>query len=480
MLVGQRHHFINGQWVAARDDRTFSTFNPSTGEVLAELARGDSSDVDLAVSAAQDAFSGWQFADGITRARLLADIARQIQQEAEELAYLESLDTGKPLSQSRQDVQLASRYFEFYSGVADKIGGETIPVPGDFLDYTLREPLGVCGVIIPWNYPLQVSARGIAAPLATGNTVVLKPAEEASLTALELARITHQVGVPAGVVNVITGFGEETGAPLAAHPRINHLTFTGSLEVGQEVAAAAAANVVPVTLELGGKSPNIVFASADLSRAVPIIANSILQNAGQTCSAGSRLVVEDKVHDEIVERLLEYFSTIQVGPGIEDPQLGPVISSKQKQRILSYLALAQNQGLPVLQASKIPSVLVQGNFVPPTILDEVPITSILAQEEIFGPVMTVTRFVTEADAIQLANGTDFGLVAAIWTQDSAQAHRVARQIHAGQVFINTYGAGGGVEMPFGGYGRSGFGREKGLEALRHYTQVKNICIYVGR
>ena len=233
MLVGQRHHFINGQWVAARDDRTFSTFNPSTGEVLAELARGDSSDVDVAVSAAQDAFSGWQFADGITLARLLADIARQIQQEAEKLAYLESLDTGKPLSQSRQDVQLASRYFEFYSGVADKIGGETIPVPGDFLDYTLREPLGVCGVIIPWNYPLQVSARGIAAPLAAGNTVVLKPAEEASLTALELARITHQVGVPAGVVNVITGFGEETGAPLAAHPRINHLTFTGSLEVGQ-------------------------------------------------------------------------------------------------------------------------------------------------------------------------------------------------------------------------------------------------------
>lgn len=479
MLEGRRKHFINGQWVGGHRGDSLPTFDPATGDLLAELTRGDGLDIDEAVTAARDAFCLWQFSDGLTRARLLGVVAQKIREEAEELARLESLDTGKPLSQARTDVELASRYFEFYSGVADKIGGETIPIPGQFLDYTLREPLGVCAIIIPWNYPLQVSARGIAAPLAAGNTVVLKPAEEASLTVLELARITAEAGIPSGVVNVVTGYGEEAGAPLARHPKISHLTFTGSVEIGKQVAAAAAANVVPVTLELGGKSPNIVFASADLARAVPIIVHSIVQNAGQTCSAGSRLLVEDTIHDDVISRVLEQFQSMRMGPGIDDLQLGPVISPRQKERVLRYLTAASNQGLRVLQAPPIPEALARGNFVAPTILDDVPLSNALVQEEIFGPVVTVTRFGSEEEAIRFANGTEYGLVAAVWTQNVAQAHRVARQIHAGQVFVNTYGAGGGVEMPFGGYGHSGYGREKGMEALRHYTQVKNICVYVG-
>ncbi|MDA8195359.1 MAG: aldehyde dehydrogenase family protein [Thermaerobacter sp.] len=479
MLAGPRKHFINGQWVDGHRAQFFPSLDPATGERLAELARGDSLDIAEAVAAARGAFGQWQFSDGLARGRLLGVVAQKIRAEAQELARLESLDTGKPLSQARTDVEVASRYFEFYSGVADKIGGETIPVPGPFLDYTGREPLGVCAIIIPWNYPLQIGARAIAAPLAAGNTVVLKPAEEASLSVLELARITADAGFPPGVVNVVTGYGDEAGAPLASHRQINHLTFTGSVEIGKKVAAQAAANVVPVTLELGGKSPNIVFASADLPRAVPIIVRSILQNAGQTCSAGSRLLVEDAICDEVMARVLEQFQSVSIGPGIDDRQLGPLISAQQKARVLRYLTEAADQGLRISQAPSLPQELARGNFVAPTMLHDVPLSHALVQEEIFGPVVTVTRFGAEEEAIRLANGTEYGLVAAVWTEHVAQAHRVARRIHAGQVFVNTYGAGGGVEMPFGGYGQSGYGREKGLEALRHYTQVKNISVYVG-
>jgi aldehyde dehydrogenase (NAD+) len=478
MIQGTRPHFIAGRWCDPANGWWFETVNPATGETLAEVARGDADDVDRAVTAARSAFESWGFSDPLTRGRLLAAIAERIRAEAHELARLESLDNGKPLRQARVDVEVAARYFEFYAGAVDKVGGQTIPVAGDFLDYTLREPLGVCAQIVPWNYPLQIGSRGIAAPLAVGNCVVVKPAEETPLTTLELARIGAEVGLPPGTLNVVCGYGEEAGVALARHAGINHITFTGSVEVGSAVMAAAAANIVPVTLELRGKSPNVVFASADLDRAVPLIVNSIIQNAGQTCSAGSRLLVEEAIHEPVVTRMLERFATLRLGPGLNDPDLGPLISARQCERVRAYLELARGEGVAVRQAA-VQDSLPEGYYVPATLLDGVTAQSRLFQEEIFGPVVAVTTFRDEQEVICLANSTAYGLVAAVWASNVAQAHRVARRIRAGQVFINSYGAGGGAEMTFGGYGKSGFGREKGLEALRSYTQVKNVCVYVG-
>lgn len=471
------HHFIAGRWVDPVSGEWFDTFDPSTGAVLASLPRGSAVDIDHAVDAAGVAFTTWGFYDAVERGRLLMRVSQRILENLERLAYLESTDTGKPLTQARADVTIAARYFEFYAGAADKFGGSTIPVPGTFLDYTLREPLGVVANIIPWNYPLQIGARAIAAPLAVGNTVVLKPAEEASLSVLELAQMVRDVGIPEGVVNVVAGLGDEAGAPLAAHPKIQHLTFTGSLAVGRKVARSAADTIVPVTLELGGKSPHVVFATADLERAVPIIVRSFLQNAGQTCSAGSRILVEASIKRTLVERLVDALTSVRIGPGTSDPDLGPIISPKQKARVEHYVELAQSRGARAYAGSTPP--IGSGYYVSPMILDGVEPDSPVFHEEIFGPVASVTPFSSEAEALTLANATEYGLVAAIWTQDVGQAHRMARRVHAGQVFINSYGAGGGVEMPFGGYGHSGYGREKGWEALYHYTQVKNVAVYTG-
>jgi aldehyde dehydrogenase (NAD+) len=476
MLEGRRAHFIGGAWREPAEGAWFPTYDPADGSVLAEVARGGEADVAAAVAAARAAFPAWADRFGAERGRILWDIARRIRAEAEALAALETRNTGKPLRQARADVEVAARYFEFYAGAADKWGGRTIPVPGPFLDYTLREPLGVCAEIIPWNYPLQIGARAIAAPLAVGNTVVLKPAEEAPLTVLELARIAAEAGVPPGVLNVVAGYGPEAGAALARNPGIDHLTFTGSVEVGREVMAAAARNIVPVLLELGGKSPNVVFPSADLERAIPIIANAVVQNAGQTCSAGSRLLVHRTVHDEVVERLAAHFRRLSVGPGLADPDVGPLISAAQYARVRGFLEQAEREGVRVRADTPVPAA---GWFVPPTVLDGVAPASVLFREEIFGPVVAVTPFADEEEAVRLANGTPYGLVAAVWTRDLGQGHRVARRIRAGQVFLNAYGAGGGVEMPFGGFGQSGFGRQKGLEALEHYTQVKNVAVWWG-
>ncbi len=469
-----RRQFIGGGWVEPASQRWFETFDPSDGSVLAWLPEGSALDVNTAVNAAQRAFEAWSRMDAMQRGRLLAQLGHRILENLPRLAHLESRDTGKPLAQAEADVRVAARYFEFYAGAADKLGGETIPVPGPFLDYTIREPLGVVAHIIPWNYPLQIGARAIAAPLCVGNTVVLKPAEEASLSVLELASLCQEVGIPPGVVNVVVGDGESTGAPLAAHVRINHLTFTGSLDVGREVAKAAAQHVVPVTLELGGKSPHVVFRGADLDRAVPVILRSFLQNAGQTCSAGSRILVEDRMKDELMERLNHLLGTVSIGPGLSNPDLGPLISEKQKLRVEHYVGLAQRGGASIFTGS-IPEQS-QGYFVPPMILGDVSPDNPVFHEEIFGPVASVTSFASESDALRLANATEYGLVAAVWSADVAQAHRMAHRVHAGQIFINSYGAGGGVEMPFGGYGHSGYGREKGLEALYHYTQVKNVAV----
>jgi acyl-CoA reductase-like NAD-dependent aldehyde dehydrogenase len=405
-------------------------------------------------------------------------IAQTLRDRAEDLATLESRDNGKPLKQARADVNVAARYFEFFAGIADKIMGNTIPLGPGFLDYTVREPIGVSAQIIPWNYPIQIGARGIAPAIAAGCTVVLKPAEEAPMTAIRLGEIALECGLPPGVLSVLPGMGPEAGAALASHPDINQLTFTGSVSVGIAVAKMAADNVVPVVMELGGKSPNIVFEDADLHLTVQGVANAIFQNAGQTCSAGSRLLVQRKAHDELVARLTERAKGMRVGPGVSDPDMGPIISRKQLEMIEGYVKIGQSEGAQVAAGGGRPSApdLGQGFFFQPTLLDRVSPEMRVAQEEIFGPVLAIITFDDIEEAIAIANRSQYGLVAGVWTRDINKAMTIASRIKAGQVYINTYGAGGGVELPFGGYKKSGYGREKGLESLASYTQVKNVCV----
>jgi len=459
-------------------ERTFPSYDPSTGEVLAEIARCGSAEVDHAVAAARSAAEdGWSRVSAADRGRILRRVAELIRRDAETLALLESRDTGKPLKQAQADVAVAARYFEFYGGTIDAFYGETIPVSDQIFAYTLHEPLGVTGHIVPWNYPIQISARTIAPALATGNCCVLKPAEEASLTAARLGALCMEAGLPPGALNVVPGIGEEAGAALAAHPGIDHLSFTGSVPVGSLVSKAAADNVIPVTLELGGKSPNVVFADANLDEALPVVVNSILQNAGQTCSAGSRLLVAADAHDAVVDRIARRFSEVTIGPGPEDPDLGPLISKTQLERVSGYVERARGEATLVVGGEPPADDRLKGGYYfSPTLFDNVPPEAAIAREEVFGPVLSVTTFRDTDEAIRIANATDYGLVAAVWTRDIGVAHRLARDVHSGQVYVNTYGAGGGVELPFGGFKRSGYGREKGFEALRTYSQIKTVTI----
>ena len=479
--VAEQKNLIGGEWVASASGETLESINPSNGEVLAHLSRGDKKDVDSAVRAARETFesAAWQDMVPAERGRILNRIASLIRENKEELARLESLDIGKPLSQARNDAEVAGRYFEYYAGVADKILGNTIPVTPGILNFTVREPWGVSAQIIPWNYPMQIGCRGIAPALAAGNTVVAKPSTEGAITLLKIGEIAMEAGLPHGALNIVTGRGGEAGSALASHPDINHCTFTGSVEVGIEVMRMTALNVVPVNLELGGKSPNVVFADADMENALPVVTRSIIQNAGQTCSAGSRLLVEENAHRQIVEALSERFGSIRLGQGIDDPEMGPLISSAQRDTVQTYIRTGVEEGVRVAAGGGRPSGsnLPSGGFyLQPTLLDDADISFQVTQEEIFGPVLTVTSFKDAEEAAHMANATPFGLVSAVWTQNISKAHWLASKIRAGQVFINTFGAAGGVEMPFGGYRKSGFGREKGLEALNSYTQVKNVCI----
>jgi acyl-CoA reductase-like NAD-dependent aldehyde dehydrogenase len=405
-------------------------------------------------------------------------MSARIRERAEELALLESRDNGKPLRQARTDVQVAARYFEFFAGIADKIMGETIPLGPGFLDYTIREPIGVSAQIVPWNYPIQIGARGVAPALAAGCAVVLKPSSEAPMTALRLGEIALAAGLPAGALNVVPGTGPEAGTALASHPDINQLTFTGSVDVGIQVAKMAADNVVPVVMELGGKSPNVVFADADLDLAAQGVANAIFQNAGQTCSAGSRLLVERRAHDAFVERLADRARSMQLGPGVTDPDMGPIISRKQLETIERYVEIGRTEGAAVAAGGRRPSdpALGRGFYFQPTLLDRVAPDMRVAQEEIFGPVLAILTFDDVEEAARLANRSQYGLVAGVWTRDINKAMAISSSVKSGQVYVNTYGAGGGVELPFGGYKKSGYGREKGLESLASYTQVKNVCI----
>ena len=471
-------HFIGNAWVAPSVGDTLPMIDPSDGAPFAAIARGTATDVDAAVRAAHGARTGaYGKLAPAARGRLLGDIGRAIATHADELACIEARDCGKPLAQARADVAACARYFEFYGGAPDKLHGTTIPYPDGYTVLTWREPHGVTGHIVPWNYPLQIFGRSVGAALAAGNACVVKPAEDACLSLLRAAELMRECGLPDGALNVVTGLGTEAGAALAAHGGIQHLSFTGSPATGARVAAAAAANHVPVTLELGGKSPQVVFADADVDAALPAIINAIVQNAGQTCSAGSRLLVERALYEPLLARLAARFATLVAAPALADRDCGPLIRASQRERVEGFLADAGRAGIAVAGRGTIASDAPRsGYFVAPTLLRDVPATHRVACDEVFGPVLAAMPFDDEEDAVRLANGTDFGLVAGVWTRDGARQLRLARALQSGQVFVNNYGAGGGVELPFGGVKHSGHGREKGFEGLYGFTTLKTVVI----
>ncbi len=473
--------FIGGRWLAAQDGRTIPVVSPADGEAFEQIPRGGAHEVDRAVAAARAALDGpWGRLGATERGRILGRIADAVLAHEDELARIEAQDTGKPTSTARNDIRVLARYFEFYGAAADKVHGQTIPfLPGHQVSL-LREPLGVTAHIIPWNYPAQMLGRTVAPALAMGNAAVLKPAEDTSLSALRFAEIATAAGLPEGALNIVTGLGEEAGAALAAHPGIDFVSFTGSNEVGTLVQQAAARHAVKCVLELGGKSPQIVFDDVDAARAVPIIVRAIVQNAGQTCTAGSRLLVQRSIHDRFVSLVAEAFARVRVGTPAMDLDCGPVMNPAQQRRVQRYIDEARAAGIPVLAEGRIEADAPRtGFYVKPTLFGPVPRDAALAREEVFGPVLAALPFDDEADAIRLANGTDYGLLAAVWTENAGRLQRVAKAVRAGQVFMNCYGAGGGVELPFGGTKRSGHGREKGLLALEELSTTKTLVQFHG-
>ncbi len=472
--------YVAGRRMASASGATFEAIDPATARPFAMVADGSPADVAAAIAAAQRASGGWAGLPPVRRVRMLNRLALLLRERHQEFAELESLDVGKPLQQAEDDVAAAAGYFEYFAGVADKVFGSSIPLGKGFVDFTLREPLGVSAQIVPWNYPLRLASRGIAPALAAGNTVVAKPAAEAGLSIIRLAELASEAGISDGVFNVVTG-GRETGAAVVANPGINHITFTGSVPTGIAIMKAAAEHVVPLTLELGGKSPNIVFADADLERAVASAASILMQNAAQTCTAPTRLLVEGPAHQQFAQMLAQRIGSIRLGRGLDNPDMGPVVSERQLQRVLGFLDDGVRDGARALVGGKRASAppLAAGYFVEPTLLDNVDPGSRLGQEEIFGPVLTLSTFASVDEAIQLANGTPYGLVTGIWTRDLSRAMAVATAVKSGQVRINGYSAEGSIGLPFGGYKRSGFGREQGVEALANYTQIKNVMITIA-
>ena len=473
--------FIGGKWVAAASGETIPVLSPVDGEAFDTLARGRDIDVDAAVGAAQRALAGaWGKMTATERGRVLSKLAQKVADNAEDLARLESRDTGKPLTTARSDMQVLARYFEFYGGAADKVHGQIIPFLDGYTVSVLREPHGVTGHIIPWNYPAQMLGRTLAPALAMGNAAVLKPAEDACLSTLKIAQLAVEAGLPDGALNIVTGYGHEAGAALAGHAAVNFVTFTGSNEVGTLVQQAAARNAVKCVLELGGKSPQIVFADADLERAIPIVVKAIVQNTGQTCTAGSRLLVQRTIYKDFLSRVADAFATVRVGTPDMDLDCGPVVNRSQFDRVNGMVDAAKQAGTPVLAEGQLAAGLPSGGyFVRPVLFGDVPRDSALAQHEVFGPVLGAFPFDDEADAIALANGTDYGLLAAVWTENGGRQQRVSKAIRCGQVFINCYGAGGGVELPFGGVKRSGHGREKGFLALEEMSTTKTLVHFHG-
>ena len=472
-------HLIGNQWLAGGRS-ALPVSAPATGQPLAWLARGGAADVDAAVAAAAAALQGdWGRTTATERGRLMLKYSALVLGQVERLAWIEAHDTGKPISQARADMRAVARYFEFYGGAADKVHGEVIPYLNGYNVTVVREPLGVTAHITPWNYPAQMFARTLAPALAMGNATVLKPAEEACLVCLELGQLAVEAGFPAGALNIVTGLGDEAGAALTRHPGINFVSFTGSPEVGRLVQEAAAIHHVPVVLELGGKSPQVIFADADLDLAAATVCKAITQNTGQTCSAGSRVLVQRTIFDEFMAKVTRHFNALRIGAPEDDADLGPVINLTQQRRVLDFIDNAQRDGLNMLAQAQPAASLAAGFFVPPTVFGPVPADNTLVRNEVFGPVLAAQVFDTEDEAVALANGTEFGLVAGVWTRDGARQQRMAKRIVSGQVFINCYGAGGGVELPFGGTKRSGHGREKGLMALEEVSTTKTVVNYYG-
>ena len=473
--VAERYgSFVDGEFVFAASGELRDVIDPSTGQAFTKVDEADADLVDCALASAAKGAVTWRDTPPATRCEILNRIAVRLRSDAEELALLETLNTGKPLAQSRSAVVRIARYFEFFAGAADKIHGETYPIGPGYLCYSERVPLGLTAHVLPWNAPLQQTARGIAPALAAGNSVIAKPSEFTPVTCVLLAKIAFECGLPAGVWNVVCGAGS-VGAQILNDPRIRLMAFTGSVATGKRILEGASKRILPVIPELGGKSPNIIFDDADLDLAVKGAVSAFTSNAGQLCSAGTRLLVQGRVLEEVLDRLKDAVSQLSVGPGADNPQVGPIITRPQFDIVKSYIEIGQAEGARLLCGGAVPAALKGsgGYFIEPTVFAGVRNDMRIAQEEIFGPVLSVIPFETEAEAIEIANDSRFGLVAGIWTQDLGRAHRVARGVEAGQVYINEYFA-GDVETPFGGTKESGYGRERGFEALRGYTQLKTV------
>jgi aldehyde dehydrogenase (NAD+)/betaine-aldehyde dehydrogenase len=470
---------IDGAWVDGQNGGRIPLENPATGEALAEIAEATADDVDQAVSAARRAFNDRILVNmrPSARGQLMFEIARHLTEMADDIALVECLDNGKTLAGGRNEALAAARYFSYYGGAADKLEGRMIPLGDGYVDYTIPAPFGVSAQIVPWNFPLQIAARSVACAIATGNTVVLKSPEISPLSIAMLAEACDRAGVPSGCVNVICGYGSEAGAAMVGHSDIDHIVFTGSLATGQSILRAAAERVIPSIMELGGKSAGIVYADANLDQAANSTATGIFSHAGQVCSAQSRLIVHRSVHDEVVDRLVAKARSLSIGPGIDGNDLGPLISAAQRDKVEGFCLAASQSGASAVSGGRRAGDL-PGHFMQPTIFTDVTPDMTIAREEVFGPVLAVLPFDDDDEAIDLANGTDYGLVAGVYTKDLDRAHRTADRLSAGQIFVNEWFA-GGVETPFGGTKRSGYGREKGQEALLNYVQTKNVAIKLG-
>ncbi len=467
-------HYIDGEWIEPSTGEFYEVTDPATAEPLATIPTGSAADVDRAVQAATAAESTWQHRDPASRGRLLLEVADCIRDHADELATLESRDQGKPLTQAQTDIEGAARYFEYYAGAADKLEGRSIPVTDDRVNYTVREPYGVSGQIIPWNFPLNLLARGVAPALAAGNTVVVKPAPTTPLTALRLAELLDDLDLEAGVFNVVTG-GAEPGEAITNHEDVDVLTFTGSVPTGQQVMEAAATNITPVTLELGGKNAAIVTADADLDSAVFWTGIGIFINGGQVCSAADRAIVHESVYDEFVEGIVRMAEGYELGAGIDDPDMGPLNHEEHYEKVTRYIDVGQREGATLATGGDTPDR--PGYFVEPTVFTDVEPDMRIAREEIFGPVLAVSKYSDRDEAVEMANDVEFGLTAGVFSQDVTEVHRLAQALEAGTIYVNEW-FGGTVETPFGGFKKSGIGREKGLEALDSYLQTKSVLVNI--